>query len=45
MWACVHGIGAMLSTSFLTLDEELVSRMLTDVYLGTRARFLEEEKR
>jgi len=45
MWACVHGIGAMLATSFLPLDEELISRMLTDVYLGTRARFLKEEKR
>ena len=45
MWSCVHGIGTMLATSFLTLDEELVSRMLTDVYLGTLARFLKEEKR
>ncbi len=34
MWACVHGIGAMLATSFLSLDRELVSKMLSDVYHG-----------
>lgn len=44
LWTCVHGIGTMLATSFLTLDEELVSRMLSDVYLGTLDRFLKEEK-
>ena len=43
-WSCVHGIGAMLATSFLPLDEELVSRMLTDVYQGIRARHLGEGK-
>ena len=43
MWACVHGIGAMLATSFLSLDEALVSRMITDVYQGVRARLLGEE--
>ena len=44
MWACVHGIGTMLATSFLVLDEELISNMLTDVYQGIRARCLSEEK-
>ncbi len=38
MWSCVHGIGTMLATSFLSLDEELISGMLTDVYQGIRAR-------
>jgi AcrR family transcriptional regulator len=38
MWACVHGIGAMLATSFLSLEWELISEMLTDVYQGVRAR-------
>ena len=38
MWTCVHGIGTMLATSFLELDEELISNMLTDVYQGIRAR-------
>ncbi len=42
MWICVHGIGTMLATSFLTLDGELVSRMLTDIYQGIRARHVGE---
>jgi AcrR family transcriptional regulator len=42
MWTCVHGIGAMLATSFLSLDWELISEMVTDVYQGIRARHLSE---
>lgn len=38
MWVCVHGIATMLATSFLELDEELASKMLTDVYQGIRMR-------
>ena len=34
MWAFVHGIAAMSATTFLELDEELISRMITDVYQG-----------
>lgn len=40
MWTCVHGIGTMLATSFLSLEWELVSDMLTDVYQGLRAKYL-----
>ena len=36
MWACVHGIATMHATSFLTLEWELISDMLTDVYSGIR---------
>ena len=43
MWSCVHGIGTMLATSFLPLDEELISRMTSDVYHGVRSRLLLEE--
>ena len=43
IWACVHGIGAMLATSFLTLDRELISDMLTDVYQGIRTRYVSGE--
>lgn len=43
MWSCTHGIGAMLATSFLSLDEELISRILTDIYQGLRARIITEE--
>lgn len=42
MWICVHGIATMLATSFWELDEELVSRILTDVYQGTRERLIKE---
>ena len=44
MWTCVHGIGTMLATSFLSLEWELISDMLTDVYQGIRARHLSEVK-
>lgn len=44
MWACVHGIGTMLATSFLELDRELISDMLTDVYQGIRERILSKER-
>ena len=42
MWTCVHGIATMLVTSFLTLEWELISNMLTDVYQGIRSRHLSE---
>ena len=40
MWSFVHGIATMLATSFLKLEWELISDMLTDVYLGIRTRHL-----
>ena len=42
MWACVHGIGTMFATSFLSLEWELISDMLTDIYQGLRERLLSE---
>ncbi len=42
MWVSVHGIAAMLATSFLELEEEFISDMLTDIYQGIRARHLTE---
>ena len=39
MWALVHGIATMFATGFVGLDWELVSRMLTDAYLGGRKQF------
>ena len=44
IWTCVHGIGTMLATSFLPLEWELISNMLTDVYQGVRARHVMEVK-
>lgn len=43
MWAYVHGIATMFATGFLDLDWELVSRMLTDAYLGLRKQYGMEE--
>ncbi len=43
MWTFVHGIGTMLATSFLSLEWNLISHMLTDVYQGIRARHLSGE--
>ena len=42
-WTSVHGIATMFATSFLELDWDLVSRMLSDVYQGIRARHISEE--
>ena len=42
IWSCVHGIGTMLATSFLDLDWELISDMISDVYYGLRARHVSE---
>ena len=44
MWTCVHGIGTILATSFLELDWELISNVLSDVYHGIRARHLSREE-
>ena len=45
MWALVHGIATMLVTSFVELEWELISRMLTDVYQGVCAKLVSEEER
>ena len=44
MWSCVHGIATMLATSFVGLEWELISDILTDVYQGIRNRHLSGEK-
>ncbi len=43
-WTAVHGIGTMLATSFLQLDWDLISNMLTDIYQGIRTRHLSKEQ-
>ena len=39
MWAYVHGIATMFATGFVNLDWNLVSKMLTDSYLGLRKQY------
>ena len=43
MWVCVHGIATISATSFLDLEENLISDILSDIYQGIRARHLSEE--
>ena len=45
MWTCVHGIGTMLATSYLSLEWELIGDMLTDIYQGIRERHLLKENK
>ena len=43
MWAYVHGIAVLIATGFAQLEWTLVSRMLTDAYLGMREHYGMEE--
>ena len=38
-WIFVHGIAVMLATSYFALGEELISKMLTDMFEGLKTRF------
>ena len=42
MWSSVHGVAVMVATSYLTMEEDLISRMVTDVYQGLRLRYQKE---
>lgn len=44
MWAFVHGIATMFATGFLDLDRELVSKILTDAYMGLKKQYEVEER-
>ena len=44
MWVSVHGIATILATSFLSLEWELISNILTDIYQGIRAKHVLEDK-
>ena len=39
MWAYVHGIATMFASGFLELDWSLVSKMLSDAYLGLKKQY------
>ena len=43
MWTVVHGIATMVATSYYQWNEELISRVLTDFYLGLQSRFQKED--
>ncbi len=42
IWTFVHGIASMIATSFLELDMELISKMMTDAYQGIRKHHVGE---
>lgn len=39
MWIFVHGIATMAATDYLNMDEEMVSRVLTDIFQGLKCRY------
>ena len=43
MWTCVHGIASMIATSFLHLEWETISNIISDVYQGIRSHHLSKE--
>ena len=45
VWTSVHGIAVMIATSFLPLEIELISNILTDVYQGIRASNMSKEEK
>ncbi|MGN1060951.1 MAG: TetR/AcrR family transcriptional regulator [Candidatus Coproplasma sp.] len=38
-WVFVHGIATMLVTSYLDLDDEAISVLITDMFMGLKARY------
>lgn len=42
MWAYVHGIASMCATGFVDLNWDLISKMLTDAYMGLRKQYTKE---
>lgn len=41
MWLYVHGIATMIATSYLNWDDEFISKVITDAYMGLKHRFVE----
>ncbi len=39
MWSFVHGIATMINTDYLELDDESISKMLTNIYEGLKFRY------
>ena len=44
MWIYVHGIASLLATSYLPLEWEAISELLTNAYQGIKTRYLEKEE-
>lgn len=44
MWMYVHGIAAMIATSYLEWDQEMISRMLTDAFEGMKKHYADRKR-
>jgi len=44
MWIYVHGIATMLATSYLPLEWDDISALITDVYEGMKKQYVKEEE-
>lgn len=44
MWLYVHGIATMIATSYLDWEMKLVSKTLSDIYIGLEYRYCGEVK-
>ena len=44
IWTCVHGIATMLATSYLALDFEAISKIITDIYQGLKIKYTKGDK-
>lgn len=44
MWLYVHGIATMAATSYLNWDEDFVSKVLTDAYVGLKYRYTKADE-
>lgn len=42
MWIWVHGVATMLASSYLNIDYDLISKMMTDCYQGLCSQFSKE---
>ncbi len=39
MWIYVHGIATMIATSYLEWDDDFISKVLSDAYIGLKYRY------
>lgn len=44
MWIYVHGIASLLATSYLPLEWEAISELVTNAYQGIKARYVLKEE-
>lgn len=44
MWIVVHGMATMVATGYLDWDEDMVSRIMSDAYLGIQTRFQQKRE-